>query len=648
MEIHQVRELLREEPPTRTTSIDRGTMRADERAVPLAFSSEEPVVRWWGIEILDHSRKAMRTTRTEGNGLPLLFNHDRDVLLGRLRDIAVGEDRKGRGTANFDDFGVADEKFRQVQAGSLTDVSVGFQVHYVKEVKTEDLSEDLLKLSAREKLPVYLINDWEPFEASLVTVAADPTVGVGRTVAREKEDDKALTGKHPEITPTREDKHMTEPIVKDPGELAQIEADMKKARDAASKDAEARERTRCEDIHKYWYKFRDVVPEYVRDKAIREGMSIEQFRGIVLDKIDDSGGSRPLDTPLGQIGLTPGEVQRYSILRAIRAAANKDWRGAEFEKQCSDQVAKQTGMEPRSFFLPYDIMAAARDPRELRGVRERALNVASDPAGGYLVGTAHMPGSFIELLRARLVAARAGVQIMSGLVGNVDIPKQTGASTAYWLSTETTDVTESAPTFGQVLLSPKSVGAYVDITRRLAIQSTPAADNLVMNDIVRVLGLGIDRAVFHGTGEDGQPSGIGKVAAGEFTGAAFSWILAISAVTDVMDANADVPGMNWVTNPVGWGVLKTREKGTAGYPTYLCGDDDRMAGFPVLHSTQITAANLFFGDFAQAILGEWGVLDLNVDTASLSKSGGIRIVGFQSVDVAVRQAGAFTLADDLS
>jgi HK97 family phage major capsid protein len=279
---------------------------------------------------------------------------------------------------------------------------------------------------------------------------------------------------------------------------------------------------------------------------------------------------------------------------------------------------------------------------------KRDMNITTDTAGGFLVGTQHMAGSFIELLRSKLVAAAAGVQIMSGLVGNVAIPKETADPTGYWIETEGNPPTESQGTVGQVTLSLKNVAAWVDITRNLMKQSAPAADNIVLNSLVKVLARMIDLAVFHGTGANGQPTGIATAASGAFTGATFSWILAISALTDVMNANAEKPGMNWVCNPTSWGILKTREKGTAGYPVYLCGDDDKMAGFPVLTSTQITAAYLFFGDFMQAVIGEWGVLDINVDDKSLSTSGGIRIVGYQSVDVAVRQAGAFTLATDLS
>jgi HK97 family phage major capsid protein len=637
MEIRELLTKLKKEPMRRTLTVDRAAMKTEDRSVPIAFSSELPYARWWGIEILDHSPGAMRLDRAK-DGIAVLFNHARDAHLGIMGDVRCDPDKVGRGMARFGQGPMACEKMQDVSDGILKDVSVGYEIHFMQEMDPKTLPSELMEMAAREKLPVYRITDWEPYECSFVTVPADPTVGVGRTAASPGDKGNEEEVKPP-TTIIREERTMPDPT-KDQGELAQIEADLKKARETAGADASAKERARCEDIHKYWYKFRDVIQEFVRDKAIKEGWPIEQFRGIVLDRISDSKGSRPLDTPLGEIGLSHGDVQRYSILRAIRAVANKDWRDAGFEKECSDQVAKQVGAEARAFYLPYDILTAKRERRD--------MNVTTDTAGGFLVGTTFMPGSFIELLRSKLVAAAAGVQIMSGLVGNVAIPKETADPTGYWIETEGTAPTESQGTVGQVTLSPKNVAAWVDITRNLMKQSAPAADTIVLNSLVKVLARMIDLAVFHGTGANGQPTGIAGLAAGTFTGTTFSRILAVSALTDVMNANAEVPGMKWVCNPTSWGILKVREEGTAGYPSYLCKDDNTMLGFPVLTSTQITAANLFFGDFMQAVIGEWGVLDINVDDKSLSTSGGLRIVGYQSVDVAVRQTGAFTLATNLS
>lgn len=660
---------------SRSVSIDRSAVDEKKRTVDLAFSSETPVVRWWGIEILSHDPGAMNMSRME-NGAAFLLNHSTDRQIGVVETCSCDEDKKGRSTVRFSKSSLGQEILQDVMDGIRRLVSVGYMIDEdPTEMKPEDMSEELKNLALKEQLPVYRINAWTPYEVSMVPIPADMNVGVGRSGDRDPpsvnihisgsvtdpdalaraitEGLKGKTGKKEEAANTEPASTTADTRPPAPkievgekgnamGEEAKVDVqEQARLTAAAVADGVEKEAKRRDDI--WSLSARHGIPTFERDKALADGTSIESFRGKVLERI---GPGKNLDTPIGEVGLTGAEVRKYSFLKAVRASMSKDWRGAEFERECSMEIAKKVGSEPRSFFLPYDIMTARRTAEEIRGL-SRALNVTTAAEGGYLKGTQHMAGSFIELLRARLVAAQAGVGIMSGLVGNIDIPKQTGATTAYWVG-EGVDITEGAPTFGQVTLSPKSIGAYVDITRRLLLQSAPAADGLVMADITRVLGLGIDKAVFHGAGT-AEPTGIDITPnIGAFTGATFSRTLAISALTDVMNANADKAGMAWVTNPTGWGILKIREQGTAGYPIFLCDDQDRMLGFPVLTSTQIESANMFFGDFSQAIIGEWGVLDINVDDKSLSKSGGIRIVGFQSIDVAVRNAGAFTLTEALS
>ena len=135
-------------------------------------------------------------------------------------------------------------------------------------------------------------------------------------------------------------------------------------------------------------------------------------------------------------------------------------------------------------------------PEHLRGRRD--LTVASAPGGGYLVGTQNI--SFIEMLRNRSVAYRMGAMRLGGLQGNVTVPKQTGAATWYWLASESTNITESQQTLGQMALSPKTGGAYTEISRQLLLQSSPDAEVLVTSDLGRVGGLGIDSAVLAGSG----------------------------------------------------------------------------------------------------------------------------------------------------
>src|SRR5512139_2566100 len=170
-------------PPKRESrkfTLSRAQIKTEARTVELTFSSEEPVARGWGIEILDHSPGAMRMDRAN-QGIPILFNHDRDAHLGVLEECRCGDDKKGRGVARFSRSVLAEEKWKDVSDGILKDVSVGYAVHYLKEIPAKELPPDLAAMAAREKLLVYRITDWEPFEASMVTVPADPTVGVGRS-----------------------------------------------------------------------------------------------------------------------------------------------------------------------------------------------------------------------------------------------------------------------------------------------------------------------------------------------------------------------------------------------------------------------------------------------------------------------------------
>jgi hypothetical protein len=133
--------------------------------------------------------------------------------------------------------------------------------------------------------------------------------------------------------------------------------------------------------------------------------------------------------------------------------------------------------------------------------------VGTPTAGGNLVATDLLSGSFIDMLRNAMVIDRMGVRMMTGLVGQIAIPKQTGSATAYWVA-ESGAPTESQQTIGQVTMSPKTVGAYTDFSRKLTLQSSISVEQMVNQDLATVLGLAIQQAAINGTGADNQPSGL--------------------------------------------------------------------------------------------------------------------------------------------
>ena len=425
----------------------------------------------------------------------------------------------------------------------------------------------------------------------------------------------------------------------------ELAAEVREKEEREKKDKENRdaiqkaERERVAEINAL--SSRHNIPVETRDKWIEDGLIIEQVRHNVLKHI---GTSRPLDTPPGDLGLSEGDRQRYSISRAIAAAITNDWSKAGFERECSMAIDKRVAKEGYNirgtFRVPYDV--------PLRTEQRTVLTAGTPTTGGDLIGTALRPDLFIELLRNKMIATKLGIQMLSGLVGNIAIPSFTAAATAYWVA-ENTAPTAGNQTFGQVTLSPKTVGAYTDFSRQLLLQATPAIDGLVQGDLSKILALAIDLALFHGTASNGQPRGIDHVQGiGSEDGSTLSWLKIVDMETQVAAANADVAGMKYVTNATVRGLLKGRPKVGTTYPVFMIGDDGNMNGYPVLVTNQITAGDMFFGDFTQVMFGEWGVLDILVDPYSGSTTGTVRIVAFQSVDVAVRHPVAFTLATSIT
>lgn len=347
--------------------------------------------------------------------------------------------------------------------------------------------------------------------------------------------------------------------------------------------------------------------------------------------------------PSAQIGMSTSEVARYSLVRALRAAAQNDWRGAELEREASLAVAKQLRRDPQGFFVPADWA-------------QRDLTVGTNTAGGHTVATELLAQSFIDLLRNRMVVRQAGATVLSDLQGNIAIPRQTGGATAYWVA-ENGAPTESAQAFDQVALSPKTVGAFTDISRRLLMQSSLDVENFVRTDLATVLALAIDLGSLHGSGSSNQPtgvaatSGIGSVAGGT-NGLAPAWSHLVSLETEVAIDNADINRLAYITNAKVRGKLKQVEK-ASNTGLFLWADGAQpINGYPAYISNQVSSAltkgsssgvcsAIFFGNWADLIIALWGGLDILVDPYTGSTAGTVRVVALQDVDIAVRHPESF-------
>lgn len=604
----------------RAATFDRAAVDDEARTVELAFSSEQPCERWWGVEILDHSPQSIRLGRLSSGG-PLLMDHDARDHVGVIESVRIDADRVGRAVVRFGRSQRAEEIFNDVKDGIRRNVSVGYMIHKATLVET------------REDQEIYRVTDWEPHEVSLVSVPADASVGVGRAMEDPRtveQDEQAETPKPQAIKELRV--MTTETQAPD---LAGIE---QRAREGEHK--------RAADIIAIGEKY---GLQSLASDAVRSGMPVGEFQAKAIEALSSRA------KPTADIGLTEREARRFSMVRAIAALAatgaesRKAREAAAFEIECSQAVADKIGREARGVFVPNE-------------VQQRDLVVGTTTAGGHLVSTDLLASSFIDLLRNRMSVMRAGAQMLTGLQGNIAIPRMTGAATAYWVA-EGNAPTESQQAFDQVTMSPKTVGAFTDLSRKLLLQSSVDVEGLVRRDLATVLGLEIDRVALNGSGSAPQPrgvlqtSGIGAVVGGT-NGLAPTWAHIVELWSDVAAANADFGTTGFVTNSKVIGKLMTTEKAT-GTAQFVCpGFPDAsgvtsIAGARAVVSNQVPSnltkgtssgvcSAIAFGNWADLIVGMWGVLDLMVDPYSNSTSGTVRVVALQDVDVAVRHAESFS------
>jgi HK97 family phage major capsid protein len=612
---NQTRNIKTTEPTTtddmiyRNAEFIRESLNKDKREIELSFSSEDPVERYdysdeeFYQEVLDHQPGSVRLERINKGGA-LLLDHDRSTQIGVTVRAWIDEvGRKGRAIVRFGKSNKAAEIYNDVVDEIRQNVSVGYRL-LGKPVK-----------SVESEKTVYRFKDWEPQEISIVSVPADATVGVGRSKPKIK-----IT-KEPTMTPE------------------EIKALEEKARAEGAKSAEAKhqvEEKRKTDILEIAeaHNLTDLGREY-----IAANRSVEDFRAGVLEKIR----TQPTPQPKTEIGMSDRETQTYNILDVIRAQIPgiSDTPGIGLVKEASAAIAKALKKEPSGLFVPNEVQN-----RSLATHEKRDLSVGTDTAGGYTVAT-DMNG-FIDLLRNKMVLQSAGATVMDGLVGDVAIPRHSAAGTAYWISSEAGAITESSQTFEQVTLTPKTVGAFTDLTRKLINQSSIDIQNFVTDDLSRILAIAIDLAGFTGSGAAGQPTGITNVSGiGSVTWATAStptWLEIIGLESAVAVDNALSGSLSYIAGGTMRGVLKGVAKDSGAGLFAWTGNE--MNGYPAHLSNQVTTDDVYFGNWSDLIIGFWNTLEILVDPFTGSTTGNVRVRAMKDVDLATRHAESFALGSD--
>jgi len=598
----------------RSAVFERQSIMEDQRRATLAFSSEMGVDRGWGVEILDHSPGAIDMEFIGSGRAPLLVDHEMADQVGVVEQISLGTDRVARAVVRFGKSARAEEIWQDVKDGIRSNVSVGYIIN-------EMVSDG--KKGDRE---VFRATRWMPLEISIVSIPADTSVGVGRSIEA------------PAPAP------VADPII--------IVKETKMSDDTSSvrADAAKAERERVAAIL-------DLASRHNHrefgEAAIRDGASIEQFRGALLDKV----GSKPLSVS-NEIGMSDKEVRNFSFVRAIRALSNPQDRRAQdeasFEFEASQAAQKKEGRDSRGIMVPADVL-----------YRDLTTSTASGTAkAGNLVATDLLADRFIDVLRNKMVLNQLGATFITGLQGNVAIPRKTTASSAYWVG-ENAAPTEStnAPAFDQVTLSPKTLAAYVDYSRRLMLQSSLDIETLVRNDLATSIAVAMDGAAVAGSGSNKptgvlNTSGIGSVTLGT-NGAAPTWAMVTSLVREVDIDNALNGAAAFLTNGQVKAKLASTGKQTSGVEgNFILGPDvNTLYGYPLVVSQQVPAnlskgsgsnlSAMIFGVWSELLIGQWSGIDLMADPYTGSKEGTVRIVAFHDCDFAVRHPESFAECNEI-
>lgn len=596
----------------RNLTFVRESVDVENRTVELSFSSEEPVERWFGMEILGHAPGECDLSRLNNSGAFLMDHNTRDQR-GAI-ESAVIDQKKGRAIIRLSNSVRGEELWQDLKDGIRPHISVGYNILEIIHVKRDANGVDW-----------YRATKWQPYEISSVSVPADTSVGLGRSDDNDDTTDFNIELRELDMDPEDDvlEQEQEQTRVQKPAGKPRQKAPAVAVDEAAVRKLETE---RCQEIMAMGSQFgmgREA------QEAIANSDSVDKFRQLVLDGVRDKK-VKPTGTEMN-LGLNDKDVRRYSLINAVRASITGNWKTAGFEREISVALADKMGKDARGFYVNYEVLAQLG----------RAAQSTGAGMGGELVATDLWSSQFIDLLRPNSIAAGLGVRFATGLVGNVDIPKMTSGASFYWID-EDEDGSESNVGLGIIKMSPKTIAGAVPITRRLMQQSTPDIDLLVRDEMLRGIGLGIDKAVFLGTGLNNQPLGIKNqtgVHAIPIPAGGWDWKTIVAFETAVAESNALAANMAYAMRPSLRGTLKTTEK-AAGTAKYLW-DGDQVNGYPGVVSTQLETDAMLHGDFSQALVGMWGALDLTVDKSTKAASGGTVLRVFQDADVAIRHGAAF-------
>lgn len=661
----------------------------DERIIELAFSSEAPYTRYYMNqdgeqvelkEILVHDESAVDLSVLNETNASLLFNHNLDLHIGKIvpGSARIDEDRIGRCLVQFSKVGqLANECFEKVKEGTLSQVSVGYNV---------------LDGKADFNKGIYYVTRWQPFECSLVTCAADPfNAGVGRSLNTDNEmivlegeqvEDEIKDTPVEEIKPEDEEKRSeeekeeqeNEEIDSDSGNSADSGEDVENPQevtpeekeersedepelnkdtdenDETVKDAESDEEEKAVEVEKPFERSLEDTAEIraigkhlnVSDAAIEEAIkdsdvTVESFKEKArsLNKNTESKtfvkGKNTMTDTLKNL------ESRISIAKTLRGIAGIDkFDGAE--KEYHDEMVRKNaarGKAPQgetSVYIPVNALRSKKGQYKADQVE--------------LVGEEIRHDAFVDLLMENSALGQMGFTVLSGLQGPISIPKLTERSVEnFKFINEAEDMSDDNKfTFGSVKLDQATLAGAVPVTRAALLNMGSSLSTFVADQIVKCSKQRIEKAILQG-GVANAPQSIIQIleAAGKKTEHDMTYADFVRNTAALVDAGVDATRLKHIMTASQNAIFETTLR-EAGLPGYIS-ENGRINNTPVVCSGLAAKDKIISGDMSGVVLGEWGngAVELNLDQHTLAASGGLVVRLFADISWTVADMQALTV-----
>lgn len=303
------------------------------------------------------------------------------------------------------------------------------------------------------------------------------------------------------------------------------------------------------------------------------------------------------------ININTMKEQRFSLLKAIRNVAEN----RQFDPLTAKIVAdgqkeqRQAGLNTvGQIFIPFEQRAA----------------VSVTAEGSDIVGTNLM--AIEPALRAKNVLVQSGAKFMTGLSGNVQIPRLSPSNVGW--QNEVGQAVDGAPTFDNVTLTPHRLTCFVDLSKQLLVQDSLSVEEAIRQDIIAAITSKLEATIL--SADARTVSNPGGLMAGKTP-------TAVATFADICKLEAAVESAG-VLNPVSFVVSPSVRANfrdmTKGKGMQLAYVDNSLDGATVLSTGNMKDKHFIVADWTNLALAQFGSLDITVDSYSQAVNGCVRLV----------------------